>query len=76
MQIFTITTSVNLKLLWLMYLSANKDCKKENLQIMKPIKLRNKKNGKFQDEKKHASNCSNLDQCENVANEIKESFLK
>ena len=59
-----------------MYLSANKDCKKENLQIMKPIKLRNKKNGKFQDEKKHASNCSNLDQCENVANEIKESFLK
>ena len=59
-----------------MYLSANKDCKKENLQIMKPIKLRNKKNGKYQDEKKHASNCSNLDQCENVANEIKESFLK
>ena len=43
MQIFTITTSFNLKLLWLMYLSANKDCKKENLQIMEPIKSRNKK---------------------------------
>lgn len=30
-----------------MYLSANKDCKKENLQIMKPIKLRNKKMANF-----------------------------
>ena len=43
MQIFTVTILVNLKVLLLMYLSANKDLKKENLKLMKTIKSRNKK---------------------------------
>ena len=51
MQIFTVTVLVNLKVLLLMYLSANKDLKKENLKLMKAIKSRNKKNARFQNER-------------------------
>ena len=51
MQIFTVTVLVNLKVLLLMYLSANKDLKKENLKLMKTIKSRNKKNARFQNER-------------------------
>ena len=51
MQIFTVTVLVNLKVLLLMYLSANKDFKKENLKLMKTIKSRNKKNARFQNER-------------------------
>ena len=43
---------------------------------MEPIQSRNKKNDRFQDEKKHASNCSNLNQCKNVANEIRRELFK
>ena len=34
-----------------MYLSANKDLKKENVKLMKTIKSRNKKNARFQNER-------------------------
>ena len=51
MQIFTVTILVNLKVILLMYLSANKDLKKENLKLMKTIKSRNKKNARFQNER-------------------------
>ena len=43
---------------------------------MEPINSRNKKNDRYQDEKKHASNCSNLNQCKNLANEIRRELFK
>ena len=53
-----------------MYLSANKDLKKENLKLMETIKSRNKKKCQISKRKKRASNCSKLNQYKNGTNEI------